>query len=204
MAEYVLEEAEWREVVRYSNLSDEARPFVERAITNYRIAKDMDYHPAKTRASLKQLRKDALALSSEIEKITSDRLVNVVLTSTLNPPQGFADAMGERVARQHLELEIARLRQLAKLFGDAAKKVTGGKPGARTSALLLQFLVLELDRILQQFANKTIIRSSKRLDTTRQYIEAVCKATDEEIGSGSIDAAMKRVITARGRISSKS
>jgi len=100
---------------------------------------------------------------------------------------------------RHLEVAMSELERLAQLFDVSRDRVAKGKPGARVEALIVQFLVTELDRILIRFTDKKITRSTKR-PATRQYVEVVCKIADPKIGRGSIDAAMKRQIASRGKI----
>jgi hypothetical protein len=78
-----------------------------------------------------------------------------------------------------------------------AQDIQGGKTGQNTGDAY--FLVKTLDGIRHEFTGKTIARSDKRRDTSRDYIATVFKIADPEIGAGTIDKAMKNAITTRRR-----
>ncbi len=195
----VLTDRQWGQVVRFSDLPPEARLYIGRAIALYRCV--LPDRPSETRANLKKLSKDALALCDALKGLHHHSLAQVVLTLALEPSQRFETAMEQQIARRRLAANTRELQGLAEWLGAARHRVARGRPGARARAMLIQLLVTELDRILERFTGKNFMRSDKISTPGRQYVEAVCKIADPSIERGSIDAAMKRQIASRGKIS---
>jgi len=58
-------------------------------------------------------------------------------------------------------------------------------------------LVATLDGIRRECTGRKITRSQKCTDSSRDYIEAVFRIADPEIGPGTIERAMERTIARR-------
>jgi hypothetical protein len=195
----VLTDKQWEQVVRFSGLPPEARVDIGRAIALYRCV--IPYRPSETRAKLEKLSKDALTLCDALKELHDHGYSRLVLTLALEPSQPFETAGGQQLARRRLAAITRELQGLAEWLRAARDRVARGRPGARGRATLIALLVSELDRILERFTRKHIMRSDKKSTPGRQYVEAVCKIADPTIGRGSIDGAMKRQIALRGKIS---
>jgi hypothetical protein len=199
LVDFVLTNSQWEQVVSFSGLPPEARVYVGRAITLYRCG--IPDRPSDTRAKLEELSKDALALCEALKELHDHSLALVVLTLALKPSQRFETAMEQQIARRRLAANTRELQRLAVWLSAAGNHVAKGRSGARARAVLIQLLVTELDLILKRFTGKHFRRSDKISTPGRQYVEAVCKIADPSIKRGSIDAAMRRQIASRGKIS---
>jgi hypothetical protein len=184
---------QWDQIVKVSGLPPEARAHIARAIALYRCMPD--YQPSKIRATLKQLSKDTQALCQSLRQLDDNAHAQVVLTITLG-----SASPDEQLARQRSASIQRELQVLAEWLNAAGDRVVKGRPGARTRAMLTALIVSELDRILEQFTGTNIARSDKADRPGRQYVQAVCKIADPKIGAGSIDAAMKKRISSRGKL----
>jgi hypothetical protein len=194
-----LSDKQWQQIVRFSRLPPEARVHIGRAIAFYRFAPD--FQPSKIHTQLKKLNKQAIGLRDALKTLHDHHHAQVVLTLALKSSQRFETAMQQQAARRRLADITRELQELAEWLGAARDRVIRGSPGARSQAILVQFLVTELDCILKRFTGRNIMRSDKESKPGRLYVQAVCEIADPTIGRGSIDAAMKRQIVSRGKIS---
>jgi hypothetical protein len=88
--------------------------------------------------------------------------------------------------------ELTSLRKLEAQFFLMAGDIEVGKTGPGTGDAYI--LVDMLDGIRREFTGRQITRSQKRTDSSRDYIKAVFRIADPEIGPGTIELAMKRSI----------
>jgi hypothetical protein len=174
-----LSDEQWQEVVRFSKLPLQARPFIARAIAMYRASDDARRRsrtPAETRVLLASARKLASALRGEITQLLQNPRAILNLTLTLDQRSDFAATMSEGLVQSRMTNAIDDLDRLTKWLSAAAREVPKGRPGAREKALQIQLLVAVLDRILLQFTGKGISRSGKKGNQSREYILTVCRA----------------------------
>jgi hypothetical protein len=81
--------------------------------------------------------------------------------------------------------KLGALREIESNLWAAANNIESAKSGPRTGDVY-------------------ILVDSKKRDTSREYIAAVCQIADPGIGSGTIDDAMKRAIKSGGGIARNS
>jgi hypothetical protein len=91
--------------------------------------------------------------------------------------------------------ELTALRKLEAQFLIMAGDIEVGQTGPGTGDAYI--LVNRLDGIRRECTGRKITRSQKRADSSRDYIEAVFRIADPEIGPGTIERAMKRSIAAQ-------
>ena len=158
---------------------DDAWAMIEGQITIYRSRKA----GRRYEASPAQIRHELNLLHKEIGKIFQ-RLVVLQDRSLLYADYSFKV---ERHLLNQVDLRFVRLMD----------EIDDGKRGPSTRDIYI--FVSSLDGIRQEFTGKKIKRSAKR-DTSREYVQLVCKIADPEIGKGTIENAIKNRITSRGRI----
>jgi hypothetical protein len=100
---------------------------------------------------------------------------------------------GQRRLLQVLDVVL----RLPKWLLVAAHRVEADKGGPKAGSAY--WLVGNLDGIREQFTGKRITRSYKD-DLTKRYVTYVCRIADPDIGSGTIERAMKARIEKRRRV----
>jgi len=95
---------------------------------------------------------------------------------------------------------VEDLRKIAQAAGKASARLKQRhlKRGPQTGRLY--WLVAELGRVREKFTDHKITRSYKD-DRSKAYITEVCRIANPYVSAGTVDAAMKAYIRARGRIS---
>jgi hypothetical protein len=195
-----LSEEDWDKITRYSKLPPEAREEILGAVAIYRIGKRvLRTGAAKTRTILDRVASFAKRLEKQLTELIELPAARVYLTLGMVPKEEYQMAMSEGRARARLAKQSAELRNLVQWMEAACASIKGSRRGAHDASALVKLLVLELDRILSRHTGRHIIRTTKRGDTSREFITTVCKIADPDIGNGAIDEAMKTVIKARSR-----
>ena len=118
------------------------------------------------------------------------------LTFPLRPSKGWPQNTGrvhQDVAQQRLVSAIYELERLVRWLGLARDRVQRGKRGPKRRAAPAYILVHSLNLILERFTGETITRSTKSPDTL-EYVKAVCRIADPDIGDGTIIEAVKKEI----------
>jgi hypothetical protein len=196
-----ISDAQWDRIRKISGLPPEARSEIGRAIAWYRAGKTaFSRTPAATKEKLEQARKTAEKLRLILEKFVDasglvDMPVHLALAGARTGWPGDV-ASDPLEATPHLLLGFqGHLRRTERWFEDGQKQIARGSSGAKLSATLIHGLVSDLDETLKQYAQKTISLSYK--DGSIDYITAVCRLADPDIGGGSIKEAMEKRISDR-------
>lgn len=188
----------WDEIVRYSGLPPEACDEIAACIKFYRAAKQgLRATPGEARDQIGNVAARARELAQDLAELSKAPRAVVCLALGMTPKEEFSSAMDEGRAQKRIKDECDHLQELAGWLDAAGARVARGKTGAHENSVILKMLVLELDRIMLRHTRRGIARSTKRIDTTRDYVITVCKIADPRIGKGAIDEAMKAIIKAR-------
>jgi hypothetical protein len=207
---FALNDEQWNTVAKLSGISAdniEARQKFDDIIGTYRRFEVSDAVPsAKIGKKFKALRNDILVLSNRLLQLTKNPTVHFALT-VAKQPEGegpFRHSPKRLDAARRLESALAALNDLAGWLENlpdwlaaAASLVDRSKRGP--NAANVYWLVAALDAIRERFTGLRISRSGKKNNTSRGYITEVCQIANPNIGSGTIDAAMKRAITRHGK-----
>jgi hypothetical protein len=194
---------QWNEIATLSGLPEAGRSRIKETINLYRSFKDSSrWPPAEVRDEFKRLRRATGVLLRGLIGLEKNADAHFALTvvekSNEDGPLPFSLWTGTKRhdAYRHLKTVKSDLRLLAKWFLIASKRVKGKKRGPDTENVY--WLVTRLDVIREMLTGKKLVRSTKRTDTSREYIKAVCKIADPSIGDGTIERAMKERIKHRG------
>lgn len=197
-----LTDDQWSELVSHSHLPPEARSLVGRVIAMYR-AFDKARHQSQTatqsRAALGELAKLADKLKNGLIDIRDNPRAIVCLTLALDPRQDFNTGMDSGTTAHKIAGAIDDLKELATWLMAAQNQVKNDRPGARKKSFQIQMLVFVLDDILLRHGCNGISRSTKRTNTSREFVKAVIKIADPTARIPPIEDAMKRRIKARGK-----
>ena len=155
---------------------------------------------AKIREQLRRLSKQVSSIRKELLDLSRNSRAKVALTLALEPPQDFLAAMGACATETAIAENAEALDRLSRWLATGETKLLPARHGAREKSVVIQLFVTHLDQILFQFTARTISRSNNRGKIGREYIGTVCKIADRTLGASSIEEAMKRQITARGKI----
>jgi hypothetical protein len=192
-----LTDDEWGRIAKFSGLPVVARKIIERDIGFFHELQAMDSGgapPALTRKQLQRLRRDVLSLVRRIKMVIAND--DAYFALTVRPQQDWhprsIDERNRLPEHRRLMQALDELVKLADWFAVAAEKIKAGKQGPDTFNAYL--LVERLDRTLENYTGQRIARSTKR-DTSVDYVTAVCLIADPKIGRGTIDSAMKSVIS---------
>lgn len=208
-----LTDEQWIEIVSHSKLPDEARPSVEGVIAHYRRMQariGTRKTPSDLREELEALRKNTESLLTRFGTFLTDPDAFFALAFRQSSPTGWPQGAGpvsQAVAWDQLSSAGHQLRRLADWLAVARDCVRPGKPGTNARQSEPAYVLAELlNETLERWTGKTLTRSSKKPDTTK-FVEAVCKIADPDIGSGTIEEAIKRQIKydrARGKVERRS
>ena len=154
------------------------------------------YHSSeKTRDQLNKANKCALALRTELHRLNKNNRALSALVAATYPNNALAVLVNKPDARRRLEAASRDISALTWWFRSAHNQVGWSKRGPHSEDAY--WLVKSLDRILENFTGERISRSYK--SESADYVRTVVKIADPKIGEGTIDAAMKACIYARGR-----
>jgi hypothetical protein len=191
--------SQWPKIVEYSGLPSAAQNEIVWAIARYRAGmRTLNPTASAMRDDIGKLAQKAKTLAEGLAQLPMTPRVAVYLTLGMASKEEFVPTLSENRARNRLREECTRVRDLATWLTSAHRAVVVGKRGGRERSLLVTLLVKELDDIRLRHTGRRIIRSRKR-DTSREYITAVCSIADPKIGPGAIEEAMKTVIAGRSR-----
>lgn len=196
-----MSDEQWLELRRIDLVQENARSAIEDAIWTYREASRIRFSPSASRSRLAKAHKSVSTALADIAALSDDRLA---LFEIAQGSDLAVAAMPGLTSKRYLSGLTSEMEAANALFMRAIERVKNAKPGARTRAFPIYLLISQLDQILFQHSGKRITRSKKRNDSSRDYIIAVCKLADKNIGSGSIEEGMKRLIHTRGEISRQS
>jgi len=216
-----LTDEQWSEAAKLSEIPEgehDARHHIETTIGIFRQfqASDLDrMTPAKIREELEALAVLAQDLDSRLSKLVEERDAYNAMTGTASLyspldrltdfagphqsehlPSSVQSMTGLEGQRRLLQVLDAVLR-LPKWLLVAAHRVEADKRGPKAGSVY--WLVGNLDGIREQFTGKRITRSYKD-DLTKRYVTYVCRIADPDIGSGTIERAMKARIERRRRV----
>ncbi len=189
---FVLSDDQWTEIARLSSIpieTHDARRAFENAISMYRrfeVNDSVRVPSAESRNQLEALRTEALSLLSGLARLIENPDTHFALMVARQPddvgPFTFLQTM-RRDGHRRLENAMAVLQHLANWLAIASSRVEPTKRGPDTR---------------EKFTGLKITRSYKDA-VSRDYIKAVCQIANPNIGTGTIDAAMKDRIGRRGR-----
>jgi hypothetical protein len=177
---FTLTDDQRNEISRLSGIPKdhpEAWPMIETAIGLYRRRKVLWEHamlPTEIRKEFKDLSHACWTMQERLRRLV-DRQPPVYELS-------FTDG-------------LTSLRKLELQFYFMSQDIEDGKTGPDTEDAYI--LVGMLDGIRREFTGRKLTRSEKRTDSSRDYIKAVFRIADPQIGPGTIERAMKDVITRR-------
>lgn len=198
---FKMSDEQWLELRRIDFVQENARGAIEDAIWAYREASRIRFSPSTSRSRFAKAHKSISTALADIAALSNDDLALSVIARDINFSAAAAPHLASKKYLSHLASEITAAK---KLFAQAIDRIRNAKPGARTIAFPIYVLISQLDQILFQHSGKRITRSKKRNDSSRDYIIAICKLADKNIGLGSIEEGMKRLIQTRGKISKQS
>jgi hypothetical protein len=189
---YPLKEKDWLLISRPVQLKKDAKPYIEWSIGIYQCFSRFEGpRPSKVKARIRGLitRVDALlaSLRSNIWVIFS------ALTDDINTGTGKFDQTPRLDTCRLLDEKIAELEKLHNLLLVAQDRVARARPGPSFAAMNIRDLVRDLSKVLEEYSDFRFERS----DLIISFVEAVCRVANPNIGSGSIDEAMKRVVKIR-------
>jgi hypothetical protein len=191
-----LKTEQWNKISALSGIprkAHDARSEIETALGYFRQSQASNFikltPTTEIRKELKALADEALKLSGRLSSLEGDPNASMVFTSLQISQEPW----------WKIELSVSQvravLRGLPKWFRIAEHKLEQQKRGPKTDNMY--WLVGQLDAIRQQAADKKIIRSNKRSDSSREYIAYVCRIADPHVGGGTLELAMKRRIKDR-------
>ena len=202
---FVLSDDQWTEIARLSSIpieTHDARRAFENAISMYRrfeVNDSVRVPSAESRNQLEALRTEALSLLSGLARLIENPDTHFALMVARQPddvgPFTFLQTM-RRDGHRRLENAMAVLQHLANWLAIASSRVEPTKRGPDTANVY--WFVAALDDVREKFTGLKITRSYKDA-VSRDYIKAVCQIANPNIGTGTIDAAMKDRIGRRGR-----
>jgi hypothetical protein len=192
---FELPDDEWKRIAQYSNLPAQARPLVEEAIALFRTFDAANrYTASEIRTELKELHELAADLHARLSTLVADPDARAALTvESKSPRDPSRNRIRQPRIKAHLRLEssLGVVNALAEWLSLASHRVSPMRPGANRKASNVRWLVARLDAIMKESTERSISRSGKRTNLTRDYIASVCHIADPSIGRGTIDAAMQ-------------
>ncbi len=202
---FVLSDDQWTKIARLSSIpieAHDARRAFENATSMYRrfeVNDSIRIPSAETRNQLEALRNEALSLLSGLVRLIENPDAHFALTAARQPDEGGPLTLPQTVrldGHRRLENAMAVLQHLANWLAIASPRVELTKRGPNTANVY--WFVAALDDVREKFTGLKITRSYKDA-ASRDYIAAVCQIANPNIGTGTIDAAMKDRIGRRGR-----
>lgn len=189
---YPLKEQDWILISRPVQLKAGAKPYIEWSIGIYRCFSRFEGpRPSQIKARIRGLitRVDALlaSLRSGIWVIFS------ALTDEINAGTGKFGQTPKFDTLRLLEEKIVDLEKLRNLLLVAQDRVARARPGPSFAAMNIRDLVRDLSKVMEEYSDFRFERSEPIIS----FVEAVCHVANPNIGSGSIDEAMKRVVKMR-------
>jgi hypothetical protein len=192
----------WQEIAAHSGLPSAARCGINCAIAFYRaseITLSPGFSPAETKMLLDDIGKRASVLRNDLNKLVNNPLAVMGLTLAI-AEDDFCRSMDARIAEAALDGQTTALVQLERSLKIASEKILEARPGASRQAILRILFVHMLDEIFFEFNGRHIARDTKGQSTGRDYVAAVCRVAEFDIGPGSIEEAIKQLKRARGGI----
>jgi hypothetical protein len=201
-----LTDSAWDEIAHVFKLPFEARHSINCAVSFYEMTAKVQlktYSPATTKNSLRDLADLTSKLRGGVQELLGHPLAIVALNTATSAPGGLEIAMNDKAAQRVLAVEIAALDQLEDFLRAATENIVQAKPGAARQAIRIAMFVKALDEIMLQFTGRHLRRDSKGQATGRDFVATVSNAADLKIQPGSIDEALKQIMTGRGGISGR-
>jgi hypothetical protein len=194
-----ISEQDWAVIIQCSGIAQAQRDEIGLAVAFYRIASEAlgKSQPHGTRLALRSLSKKIDHLRNELSGLRRNPLALVVLARASGSKNDFPHIMNRREPDRRLTAITAQLEPVSQWFTKAAAAVATRSP-RRAHMINVNLFVAELARIYERSTGKSISRSLKRHNQSRDFIVTVCRMADPTIGPGAIDDAMKRLIKARG------
>lgn len=189
---------QWQDIREKSHLPDDARDQIEQAIIFYRACKSTisEKPPAQIKKSLKELIIQTKKLDTSLKDLADQTLAMVVLSGIRNPP---IIHLYNPVSAIECIAEVQEIMaELSDWIQEGHDKLRNWRSGAGQRRIIITLFVNSLDRIYMEFRGEHIKRTIKQKANATDYIRVVCRIADPEIGNGSIDEAMKTIITACG------
>jgi hypothetical protein len=182
-------EIEWDEIAKLSGLPPEARPEIASVIAMARAIRKTSQTSKITKGKLERARKAALCLRAALcGLVDDDGTINGMTFFALAQWSGDGDPAVEIVRRKDDLLGLAHWFHVAQLYTSPSGSV------AHIKASNLQGLVVQLDKVLEDFERPLITRSKK---TGLGFVAFVCRMVDPDVGLGSVEEAMRGVPTRR-------
>jgi hypothetical protein len=199
---------QWRYIADPVNLPEKARRSVEFTIYMFRFfclneEARRQTPMKKRRAKLKRAAQAGRDFIAAVSSLGFSEKETLRVFLPVNEMQEEESAERELVAVR-LDTACSQVQRLVDWFDPTTGKIgpdrTAGQitlDQSRGKTLLFD-LVQHLDRILLEHTGRQIRRSNKPHQPIVQFVRAACKVFDPRVGNGSIDEAMKAVISARG------
>jgi hypothetical protein len=188
---------QWRAIADVVGLPDEAQRPLESRMTLYRhfCKQRQTVKPSETRQKLQGLRDLAVSLLAKLSDVDSEMLMALINCAPNDRRTPKHDALMLLDKRRS---EIAELANWCKIAAGEIKPQKRGPDGEN-----LVWLVEQCDLILQHYIRRTIARTNYKNDKYEKFITLVADAAaaaagHRSVGGGSIDRAMKTVISRRG------
>jgi hypothetical protein len=198
-----LTDTAWDEIAHVFKLPSEARHSINCAVSFFETTAKVqleNYSPATTKQSLRALAELTSKLRGGVQELLDHPLAIVALNTATSAKGDLEPAMNDKTAQRVLAVEIAALEQLEGFLRAAIENIVQAKPGAARQAIRIAMFVKALDEIMLQFTGRHLRRDSKGQATGRDFVATVSNAADLKIKPGSIDEALKQIMTARGGI----
>jgi hypothetical protein len=182
----LLNEEQWNKIASLSGVPKGdrcARSEIETALGKFRQSQSGDLTatpPFEISEGLKFLADDARRLCEGLSRLLDG--LSIEQNTQVNEDRQLSQA-------------LVLLRGLPKCFQVAGNRLQHQKPGPKADNMY--WLVAQLDAIREQAIGKKIARSTKRTDTSREYIAYVCRIADPAVGDGTLELAMKERIKVR-------
>jgi hypothetical protein len=161
--------------------------------------------PRKRPAKLKRAAQAGRDFITAVSSLDFSEKETLRIFLPVNEMQEEESAERELVAVR-LDTACSQVQRLVDWLDQTTGKISPDQAAdpdqSRGKSLLFDF-VQHLDRILLEHTGRQIRRSNKPEQPIVQFVRAACKVFDPRVGHGSIDEAMKAVISARGEKKSR-
>jgi hypothetical protein len=192
-----LTDRQWAQIAQYSGLPDEARREIEKVVNHYRISqarRDAQTTPAELRTELGRLRKVSDALQAGLAEGFRSPDFYTAMVYPRRPPSGWTPGTGpvvDEVALQRVYSTWSALQRLSDWLVLAQARVPNRKKGATRQSEPAYIAAEFLDGLLEKYTGRNLTRSKKR-DETSEYVRAVLRIADPNLGHGTIAEAIKK------------
>ena len=202
---FVLNDKQWNIIAKLSGISAqaaEARRELDAIVGRYRrfeVNDSIRVPSAKIRSEFDALRRETQAVLNRLHQLINNPDAHFVLMFTEQPEEDTSSRFPQTTqleGHDRLESALITFGRFADWLTIAASRIEDTRSGPSNANAY--WLIAELDAIREKHTGLKISRSYKD-PPSKSYITAVCRIANPNIGSGTIDAAMKDRIARRGR-----